>query len=315
MDPITHGVIGLAISTFSGRPVTLDNPYAIGAAIGAMVPDMDFVVRFLKNDMVYLKTHRGPSHSVPALALSALLIAGMLTYLMPESGSLFAIWFWTFLGGLSHTVFDILNSYGAMLFDRKLKANLLTLYDPVITLIAVHLIALGASSPILRVMDALLFAGYLLFRVHQRRVAKNHLMHYFSMDYKDVDVAVLPSLKVFYKWDFIVSTRSHSVVGTYGGALGGIKVLKRFPNVGNDYLEAFGQSNVGRYFKDWTPHYHLEATTHADHVQLKAIDLRYHFRDEFMHHATLILEHDHRVREAFVHPYRYSKRIRVVEAC
>ncbi len=45
MDPLTHGVIGLAISSFSGQAVSLDNPVSIGAALGAMSPDIDVISR------------------------------------------------------------------------------------------------------------------------------------------------------------------------------------------------------------------------------------------------------------------------------
>ena len=54
MDPITHGLVGVALSAFSGRAVSMDNPLTMGAMLGAMSPDLDFVIRIFKDDAAYL---------------------------------------------------------------------------------------------------------------------------------------------------------------------------------------------------------------------------------------------------------------------
>lgn len=73
MDPVTHGVIGLAISAFSGDPVSLVNPVSLGCAIGAMSPDIDIIAK-IKGDYVYLKHHRGLTHSFPARVFDTFII-------------------------------------------------------------------------------------------------------------------------------------------------------------------------------------------------------------------------------------------------
>lgn len=314
MDPITHGVIGLAISAFSGETVSLSSPIALGAALGAMSPDLDFVIRILKNDMVYLKQHRGLSHSIPALAVFSGIIAAGLFAAMPSGHAFLTIWLWSFIGALSHTAFDALNSYGAMFFTKKRKANLLTLYDPVISLMAVYLIFFNQQTVLSNVEVIASFFGYLVYRYYKREQARVYLEAHFEKQYKNRTVSVLPGLKFFYKWDFIVTSKSHSVVGNYNAFTKEIKVIKRFENIDSSYLDAFKLSRVGQYFEDWTPHYHIEAEAIDEGVHLKAIDLRYYFKNDFMHHATLVLSHDFDVIKGYIHPYAFHKKISVNEA-
>ena len=60
MDPISHGMVGLAIATISGEPIV--GAVSIGTTLGAMAPDLDILAQF-KGHLSYLKNHRGMSHS------------------------------------------------------------------------------------------------------------------------------------------------------------------------------------------------------------------------------------------------------------
>lgn len=312
MDPITHGVIGLAISSFSGHTVSLSSPLSLGCAIGAMIPDLDVVVRLVKNEMVYLKHHRGFSHSVPALVVFSAVVTAVLMLLHPEANIL-QLFLWTFLGALSHTVFDILNSYGAMLFTKKRKANLLTLYDPLISVVALILIFYPRHSNLLNIGALMVTLAYLGFRYRQKTRSENEIKAYFEKDYRITDVTIMPSLKLFYKWDFVLATKTHSIVGKYNSFNGRIDVVDSLKNAPQEMVEIFKQSQVGRYFEDFTPNYHVVQTNTLKGLELKAIDLRYHFRNDFLHHATLLLDGNQKILESYFRPYRFYKKIAVSE--
>jgi len=64
MDPITHGVVGLAMAAYTGEAISIASPYAMSSLLGAVIPDADIVMQF-KGDYSYLKNHRGMSHSIP----------------------------------------------------------------------------------------------------------------------------------------------------------------------------------------------------------------------------------------------------------
>lgn len=313
MDPLTHGVIGLAISSFSGQAVSLDNPVSIGAALGAMSPDIDVISRLFFDDMVYCKHHRGFSHSLPSLvALSGAITFG-LAQLFPGM-MIWQVFLWTFIGAISHTVFDILNSYGAMLIHKKWKASLLSLYDPVLSVIALFLIFFRYHNIISLSTSAGVFLGYLATRVWMKRHARRKIREHFGHGYVIEDVEILPSLKVFYKWDFIVHTSSHDIVGNYNQFSDRFTVIKKLAKREQHLKEVFMNTNVGQYFSDFTPNFHVAPFQEMGQTVLKVIDLRYHFKGDFMHHAEVRLDESMNVIESYFQPYNVSKRIPVMES-
>lgn len=310
MDPITHGTIGLALSAFSGNPVSLTNPLSLGCAIGAMIPDIDAVIRVFSNDMVYLKHHRGITHSVPALAVLSLAVTGALFLAFPEMQFL-QVLFWTFIGSLSHTLFDILNSYGAMLFMKKRKASLLTLYDPVVSLMAGYLILVPNQGTVTHLVIPALFALYLCFRYFMRQQAQESLKGIYSHGYTVERIDVLPSLLAFYQWDYIITTRSHQIVGKFNQVTGKNTVRRKL-RVQPEFVKLFNQTKAGDYFNAFSSNLHIETEHHPDRLILRATDIRYFMRNRFMHHATVVLDMNHEVMESHIHPYHPDKAVQII---
>ena len=75
----------------------------------------------------------------------------------------------------------------------------------------------------------------------------------------------------------------------------------------------FDETKIGRYFKEFTPIYHVASIEHVDRIELKSIDLRYYLRNNFMHHATAIYDSEYNVIESFFHPYDMNKNIPILE--
>ena len=81
MDTGTHLVIGLGLAGLSQIDPSISANTAattavfIGTVIGSQIPDIDGLLRF-KGNAVYIRNHRGRSHSLPALPLWTLLITG-----------------------------------------------------------------------------------------------------------------------------------------------------------------------------------------------------------------------------------------------
>src|SRR5690606_40652820 len=78
--------------------------------IGSLAPDIDTVLQ-LRDNAVYIRHHRGATHSIPAVLLWPLLIAGALSLIFPEA-NLLHLWLWSFLAVFMHVFVDIFNSYG-----------------------------------------------------------------------------------------------------------------------------------------------------------------------------------------------------------
>jgi inner membrane protein len=316
MDPVTHGVIGLAISAFNGDPVSLTNPVSIGCAIGAMAPDIDVVVRIFKDDYHYLKHHRGLTHSIPSLLVLSSIITFGLGRIFGDMSHL-SVFLWTLLGAFSHTFFDILNSYGAKLLapftERKLKASLLMLYDPVITLLCLMLIFKRDISNTFLVAVFLVFAIYIGTRYGMRRMAERILKEHYSHGYKLIKVNVLPALIAFHKWDFVVDTNSHNIVGQVNIFNKKVIVREKFKKPKEEIVELFNSTNVGKYFNDFSPILHIDYFEEMGNLVLNIVDLRYYLKNNFMHHATVVFDEQMNIIESFFQPYDINRYIPVVE--
>ncbi len=321
MDPITHGLVGVAISAFSGDAVSIESSITIGAMLGAMSPDLDFVIRLFKDDAAYLEHHRGKSHSVPYLAGFSVVITLLLSQVGFTGFNFFATLMWTFLGALSHTGLDILNSYGAKLFKKKVKASILTLYDPVITMVGLFYILNGKNSHLELILGVLLITSYLMIRNFSRKNAEKRLKDYFNEQYSVFDILVIPSLKAFYKWDFVARTSTYDIVGQFNPwmvlnkKVECIKIKRTFEVEDQSYFDLFKSSTVGKMFTQFSPNLHIKVMRDSDneHLVLRATDLRYFNRSEFMHHATLVLDKDHNFISSQLHPYKLKKIIPIYQ--
>lgn len=311
MDPLTHGMIGLALSTFSGQTVSLTNPIALGCAISAMIPDVDSVIRLYADDATYLKQHRGFSHSIPMLVVFSTVVAGGIALAMKVPMDQWGIlWLWSFLGALSHTVFDMLNSYGAMLLRQKKKYNLLTLYDPVIAVLGITLILQREVNWLWNGLAVLIFAGYMLFRHQHQKRAALALESYADFEGEIVHIGVLPALTAFYRWDFIVETSSYTYVGKYNQWTKAVKVIERLDAQCPELREAFDKTNLGHYFNDFSPYLHVVHSHHGPSVTLRVVDLRYYVGNRFLHQATLVLDTQSKaVQHSVLHPYGHSRSV------
>ncbi len=142
MDTGTHVVMGFAL----GGLATLDPVVAtstatatsvlIGTVVGSQAPDIDTVLK-LRNNAVYIRHHRGITHSIPAVLLWPLAIIAVVYPFFPEA-NLLHLWLWTFLAVFLHVFVDIFNSYGTQAlrpFSHQWVAlGIINTFDPYIFL-------------------------------------------------------------------------------------------------------------------------------------------------------------------------------------
>ena len=75
MDPLTHMVTGALVAQ-TMAPEEHRFAFALVAAGAGMVPDIDFLARKAKKKLLFLKLHRGFTHSLVAVPIIALCAAG-----------------------------------------------------------------------------------------------------------------------------------------------------------------------------------------------------------------------------------------------
>ncbi len=154
MDTISHGIAGSVFArSFSDRPGARA-AFLLGA-VGAMVPDLDFV--FFSTRLEYLRDHRGWTHSflvLPFLALGIALFARAIW----RTASLATLWLFAAIGVATHILFDWITSFGTMFWTpaarTRYSLDWVFILDPWFT--GIVLVSLILS---------------LVFRERQRRIA------------------------------------------------------------------------------------------------------------------------------------------------
>lgn len=306
MDPVSHAIIGTAVSKLTGNGISLSTPVNIGIVLASVLPDIDVVLKKW-GDYVYLKNHRVATHSFLGLVISAGLITAVLKLIFPGL-NLLGMFLLAFAGGLSHTVFDILNSYGAKLlwpfYNKKIALNLIVIMDPVLLLIlAGYVFTKGVTWQLF----ILLLMTYILSRAYTRNRVKNELEKKYAPVCK---VSVLPSMLGLYKWHFVLEKDNYTLIGEKNIINSKIKIITGLNKTENPVPEIVLESPVGRFFRDFTPLYNISVEAIGNIKRYTFTDLRYFVKNDFFHHAVLELDKNDNVIKSTFNPYtmdRYSE--------
>lgn len=308
MDPLTHGVIGIALAKATGNNISVTDAATAAVVVGAVFPDIDII--FQKwGDCVYLKNHRSITHSILGLAASSVFIAFLLNFFYPDFGFL-NLAFWALLGGISHTFFDIFNSYGAKLlwpfFNKKYSLSLLIIFDPIFLIFMSGYIFTAGNVQNVFLIG---FAVYLLFRIFMRIWVFRYLKKNFGNT--SVKISLLPSMTGLFRWHFILEENEFSIVGEKNIFRKNVKIMKKLNKIQDEVLKKVSDSNVGRFFADFTPIFHVDEEPADGITRYVFIDMRYYIRDKFLHHAVLEMDENGQIITSSFNPYSI-KRVSVI---
>lgn len=150
MDTGTHLVIGVGLAGLAqldpavAANTSVSAAVLIGTVLGSQAPDFDGLLRF-KSNAIYIKNHRGLSHSIPALLIWTFLITGGLA-LFFNGLPLLNVGLWVFGAVCFHVFTDLFNTYGTQALrpfsEKWISWNIIHIFDPFIFFS--HLIAIFA---------------------------------------------------------------------------------------------------------------------------------------------------------------------------
>ena len=150
MDTATHGLTGWLIAR--ALPDDWKGGHAAAATavvtLGSVLPDADNAASLLGSEL-YLRVHRGLSHSLLGISVSSLVVALLFARFgkWKDAKRLFLL---ALVGQISHVVLDLLNAYGTQVLqpfsDARLSLDLLFVVDLVFTGIVVGGIALSRGG-------------------------------------------------------------------------------------------------------------------------------------------------------------------------
>ncbi|WP_044749497.1 metal-dependent hydrolase [Bacillus alveayuensis] len=307
MDTGTHVVMGIAL----GGIATLD-PYVgghlitseaimVSTIVGSQVPDIDTFLK-LKNNAVYIRNHRGWTHSIPAIFLWSLLITFSINFFIPES-NLLHLWLWTLIAVFLHVFVDIFNGYGTQAlrpFSKKwLALGTINTFDPFIFImhivgIIIWMIGYDPGFTFLTIY-LILFAYYVVRLFIQRKIIKK--VHE-KID-KVEQIVFNPTIQ-FHKWVIVVKTKNEFYVAH--AIRGDIDILDRFerkPLPNNELMEAAKKDHNIDAFLSFSPIYRWEIAEYEDFVEVRFTDLRYRSKQYYPFVAVCHLDYDQQIIRSY----------------
>ncbi|SFK24293.1 inner membrane protein [Halobacillus dabanensis] len=302
MDTGTHVVMGVAL----GGIATLDpvvnsdpalfNAVLIGTLVGSQAPDSDTILK-LKNNAVYIRHHRGITHSIPAVFLWGISIPSLIYLFTPEVNFLH-LWLWTFLAVILHVFVDVFNAYGTQAYrpftKRWVAYGFINTFDPYIfTLHIAGIVAwnLGADPGIMWLIIYFVIALYYVKRYFDKRELVR-LIHEYIEDVEQI--ATSPTMKQNV-WRIAITTPNHYYVGRAEN--GHITILDKFNNKPIDYddpvvQKALTDHNI-KAFLSFSPVYRYEMSYYDEYTEVRFIDLRYRSRGRYPFVALAQIDDEH----------------------
>lgn len=214
MDPVSHAVLGAAAAQ-STTPTSRLRAVALAAAVGALAPDLDVLIRSSGDPVLTFEYHRQFTHALAFAPLGALACAALVFYAVRTKLTFAQTYFACFTGYLCHPLLDAFTTYGTELFwpfaDYRVAWSTIAVADFAFTVPLVVLVALATVKR--RAMFARIGAGwavlYLAFAAYQAdRAASEALALAASRGHVPQRMIAIPALfsslvlwKVVYEHD------------------------------------------------------------------------------------------------------------------
>lgn len=304
MDSGTHLVMGIALGGLAlADPVVANHSITFtavmaGTIIGSQAPDVDTVLK-LRNNAVYIRHHRGITHSIPAVLLWPLLITAVITAIAQDANVLH-VWMWTFLAVVLHVFVDIFNAYGTQAlrpFSHKWVAlGVINTFDPFI--FAMHCFGILLWSfkfdPVITfsIMYVIIIFYYILRFAVQSAVKT--AVHNTLQDEEEVIVA--PTMR-FFQWRIAAKSKTHYYVGrAYGRSITIYDKFEIHPIPKTPLVEAALQDANFQSFTSFSPIYRWEiAELDNGLTEVRLIDLRYRSDNRYPFVAVAHLTEDNKI--------------------
>ena len=298
MDTGTHVVMGIALGglatldpVVAGSHVTASS-VLIATIVGSQIPDIDTVLK-LRNNAVYIRNHRGITHSIPAVLLWPLVILAVVYPFFPDV-NLLHLWLWTFLAVFLHVFVDIFNAYGTQAlrpFSSKWVAlGIINTFDPFI--FAIHVLGLfiwvAGANPgyTFSAIYAVIFAYY-IFRIIAHHKVRTDVLKLIP---DATDIIIAPTMR-FHHWRIAVMNKHQFFVGrSENNKVRIIDQFTRIPVPDTPVLEVAKKDKNLAAFLSFSPVYRWEVDEYDDYYEVRFIDLRYRSNNRYPFVAVVQLD-------------------------
>lgn len=307
MDTGTHVVMGIALGGLATiDPVVANDPalfnaVLIGTVVGSQAPDFDTVLK-LRNNAVYIRNHRGLTHSIPAVIFWGILISSIIYILAPEINFLH-LWLWTFLAVIIHVFVDIFNAYGTQAlrpFSHKwIALGFINTFDSYIFCLHVAgIIAwiLGANPGTTFLIIYSVIALYYVKRYFDRREIVKKIHEYFP---DTEEVVTSPTMKQNY-WRVAITTKDRFYVGTVeNGHIQLMDEFERVPLPESEIIDIAKTDKNIEAFLSFSPVYRWEIVENERFTEVRFVDLRYRSKGYYPFVAVVQIDDQNNITNSY----------------
>jgi len=304
VDTGSHLLLGLTLAGASlAIPAVAADPslqHALIAAslVGSHAPDFDAVAR-LKGETVYLRHHRGITHSLPAPAIWAAAIGLPAAWLFGVWEQAALLFLWTMLAVIFHIALDLFNGYGVQClrpFTRRwLHLDSLCLFDPYIfgahaaaaLLWLTGVIEAAAAGAMFDALYGATFA-YMLWRLLERRRRKQQLERVFGPNNR---ITLLPHMSGL-SWQFVIDGADAYETGTIGvkGIAREGTIRKSTSLSGSEPVVATLGTDGVRAFLSFATNVHVQVQERLDGYEVIWGDVRFWHNHKLPYTAAVTLD-------------------------
>lgn len=296
MDTGTHFAMGFGLAGLAYLdPAVASQPelaqaVLIGTVLGSQAPDVDTILK-LKGNAIYIRNHRGLTHSFPAIFLWGGAISGLI-YAFSPGIPFWHLFLWTLLAVIVHVVMDLFNAYGTQItkpINKKwLSLNTINIFDPFIMTIHIAGFILWKMGYHPGHVFAGIYAVMIVYMI-QRVIAYRRTVQY-AKNYLGLDgqYTLIPSL-IWGKWRLIIET----VERYYVGEIKNKEIIlhdsfdKRMETMEHVLEKAKEDKNISA-FLSFSRFAYVTTRKQAFGYEVKWIDLRYRTKT---HYAFIAIAH------------------------
>ncbi|MFJ5716284.1 metal-dependent hydrolase [Neobacillus sp. NPDC093127] len=300
MDTGTHVVMGIALGGLATLDPAVASSHATTASVliatiaGSQIPDIDTVLK-LRNNAIYIRNHRGVTHSIPAVLLWPIVLIAVI-YPFFTGANLLHLWAWTFASVFIHVFVDIFNAYGTQAlrpFSNKWVAlGMINTFDPFIFgihVLGIFIWILGANPGVTFLLMYAVIIGYYFMRYMAK---KRVLVEVRTIIPDATEIIIAPTMR-FHQWRIAAMNREQFFVGK--ALKDKVEILDRFQRIPvpkTPVIEAAKKDKNLAAFLSFSPVYRWEVDEYTDFYEVRFIDLRYRSNGHYPFVAVVQLNRD-----------------------
>ena len=283
MDTVTHTLMGgtlLGLATIdpSVDPLTL----GFGATVvgASLIPDIDTTLK-LKNNAVYIKNHRGITHSIPFTFIIWPVLLATISYFFFDLPFV-NMYFWSLLAVFLHVFVDIFNMYGTQMIrplrNTWIQLGFINTVDiPIIVLLSSYLILwfLGLDPIILFIIVYSIIFIYYIVRYAYQQTLKRRVRNLLPQEHI-IRTFVMPTIK-FFEWRVALATDNSFYVGrAFKSQVVLYDEFKKMEPLREDLYEIIKYDENFKSFTFFSSIYRYEIKHLEDQtIEIRYTDLRY----------------------------------------